>query len=346
MDRSLVEFYRKFKQQIDPPNVPSGAVLKNPDVQLALERHFFNVAAEDLSAYQAKILRTVVERIQTAITDPEEEEVSDHLMTLLATLPPSRTQLDLSKTLVSYFPPVSYDEDVQPINILEAKKIIGSGPNTGLRTWEASLRLAHYLYQKPHLTRSRSVLEVGAGTGFLSIFCAAYLCPARIVVTDGHDDVITSLRHNVALNKSSYDAANTRAPLVKKLFWADEDDMNAILNSQDDVEGELSPSSKIDLIIGADVTYHPDACLALASTLSVLAQRNPDATILISATQRNLETMEVFLDACRKTLSVEEVTDTEFKPLPFDRQTGCFHNVVSPIRIWRLRATTPPVQVE
>jgi hypothetical protein len=84
MDRSLVEFYRKFKQQIDPPNVPSGAVLKNPDVQLVLERHFFNVAAEDLSAYQAKILRTVVERIQNAITDPEDEVRSIHAGSILA----------------------------------------------------------------------------------------------------------------------------------------------------------------------------------------------------------------------------------------------------------------------
>jgi protein-lysine N-methyltransferase EEF2KMT len=267
-------------------------------------------------------------------------------MTLLATLPPTRSQVDLSKTVVTYFPPVSYDEDVQPINILEAKKIIGSGPNTGLRTWEASLRLAHYLYRNPHLTRSRSVLEVGAGTGFLSTFCAAYLSPERLVVTDGHEDVITSLRHNVELNKPIYDAVSTRAPVVTKLFWSDEDDMNAIIAGWDDVGGQLRPNTNFDLIIGADVTYHPDACLALASTLSTLAQHNPSAIILISATQRNLETMEIFLDACRKTLSIAEVTEAEFKPLPFDRQTGCFHNVVSPIRIWRLRAAAPPIQVE
>ena len=73
MDRSLVEFYRKFKQQIEPPNVPPGAVLKNPDVQVVLERRFFDLPAADLSAYQAKILRTVVERIQNAIGDEEDE---------------------------------------------------------------------------------------------------------------------------------------------------------------------------------------------------------------------------------------------------------------------------------
>ena len=73
MDPSLVEFYRKFKQQIDPPNIPSGSVLKNYDVQVVLERRFFNLPASEFSTYQAKILRTVVERIQQAIGDDEDE---------------------------------------------------------------------------------------------------------------------------------------------------------------------------------------------------------------------------------------------------------------------------------
>ena len=115
------------------------------------------------------------------------QEVSGHLLTLLATLPRSKPEVDLSKTLVSYVPPVSYDQDVTPIEILEAKKIIGSGPNTGLRTWEASLHLAHYLHSRPELVKGRRVLELGAGTGFLSIFCAAYLDPETITTTDGHE---------------------------------------------------------------------------------------------------------------------------------------------------------------
>jgi hypothetical protein len=77
MDRALVEFYRKFKQQIDPPNVPPGTTLKQHDVQIALERRFFNLDAGELSTYQAKILRTVVDRIQGAIEDPEEEVGAD-----------------------------------------------------------------------------------------------------------------------------------------------------------------------------------------------------------------------------------------------------------------------------
>jgi hypothetical protein len=73
MDPSLIQFYRKFKQQVDPPDVPSGAVLKNPDVQLVLERRFFNLPAFEFSAYQAKTLRTVIERIQLAIGNDEDQ---------------------------------------------------------------------------------------------------------------------------------------------------------------------------------------------------------------------------------------------------------------------------------
>jgi hypothetical protein len=72
MDPPLIEFYRKFKQQIDPPNIPSGSVLKNPDVQLVLERRFFNLPASDFSTYQAKILRSVIDRIQQAIGEDED----------------------------------------------------------------------------------------------------------------------------------------------------------------------------------------------------------------------------------------------------------------------------------
>lgn len=289
-------------------------------------------------------------------------------MTLLATLPRSRPEIDLSKTTVSYFPPVSYDEDVPPIKIHEAKKIIGSGPNTGLRTWEASLRLAHFLHSKPELVRGRSILELGAGTGFLSIFCAAYLSPSHVLVTDGHEDVLASLQENIASNASLFGAAATETPVTQKLFWGDRDDVNAIsprltqyqqgrepdLANHPAATSPIQPNRNYDLILGADITYDPAACLALASTLSILATHNSAATILISATQRNLETMQIFLRACQDPpsidgenetlmpLDVKEITEEEFQPPTFERQTGCFHNVVSPIRIWRLQAARIP----
>lgn len=280
-------------------------------------------------------------------------------MTLLATLPPSKSSVDLSKTLVSYVPPVSYNKDVIPIDILEAKKIIGSGPNTGLRTWEASLRLAHHLHSRPELIRGRRALELGAGTGFLSIFCSAFLQPKAVTTTDGHEDVLASLRDNVNRNRPLYGEGD--APIVQKLFWGDHEDIsrvtaditsqehgseNAALGEQK-VNGSSTrtspPTASYDIIIGADISYEPEACKSLARTLSILAKANPYTDILISATQRNLQTLSGFLDECQSASCGLRVEVVNFEAPPYDQQTGLFHNIVSPIQIFAIWYVPPEI---
>ena len=280
-------------------------------------------------------------------------------MTLLATVPQSRPAIDLSKTLVSYVPPVSYDQDVVPIDILEAKKIIGSGPNTGLRTWEAALRLAHHLHSRPELITSRRVLELGAGTGFLSIFCSAFLQPKAVTTTDGHEDVLKSLRDNVNRNRHLYSTGG--APTIQKLFWGDSEDISrvtgrkivgdpgsvqAVLNEKrmNGAHTRTCPSSaSYDVIIGADITYEPDACKALAKTLSTLAKSNPYTDILISATQRNLQTLSGFLDECQSARCGLRVEVVNFEAPSSEKQTGLFHNIASPIQIFTMWYAPPEI---
>ena len=276
---------------------------------------------------------------------------------LLATLPASRPAVDLSKTLVSYVPPVSYDQKVAPIDILEAKKIIGSGPNTGLRTWEAALRLAHHLHSRPELIRGRKVLELGAGTGFLSIFCSAFLQPEAVTATDGHEDVLTSLRDNVDRNRHLYRAGST--PTVQKLFWGDYYDISRVtggkmqqdrgfipaVRSKQQVNGTFPRPSdaSYDIIIGADISYEPEACKSLAETLSTLAKANPYTDILISATQRNLDTLSGFLDECQGAGCGLRVEVVDFEAPSYDRQTGLFHNIASPIQIFAMWYAPPEI---
>lgn len=280
-------------------------------------------------------------------------------MTLLATLPQSRPAFDLSKTLVSYVPPVSYDQDVVPIDILEAKKILGSGPNTGLRTWEAALRLAHHLHSRPELITGRRLLELGAGTGFLSIFCSAFLQPEAVTITDGHEDVLKSLRDNVNRNRHLYTTGGT--PTVQKLFWGDSEDINkvtdrkivgdrgfeqAVLDEKrmnGTYTGTRFSSASYDVIIGADITYEPDACKALAETLSTLAKSNPYTDILISATQRNLQTLSGFLDECQSTRCGLRVEVVNYEAPSSEKQTGLFHNIASPIQIFTMWYAPPEI---
>lgn len=66
------------------------------------------------------------------------------------------------------------------------------------------MHLATYLLTPPgqqHIQGKR-VLEMGAGTGFLSILCGKYLGAKHVLATDGDEQVVEALRENVSLNRS------------------------------------------------------------------------------------------------------------------------------------------------
>lgn len=59
-------------------------------------------------------------------------------------------------------------------------------------------------------------------------------------------------------------------------------------------------SIKYDLVIGADITYHPEILRPLAELLKALSDVYPGLTIIISSTIRNLHTFSQFTDICEK----------------------------------------------
>ena len=125
----------------------------------------------------------------------------------------------LKRRLLRYHPPTDFCDEGHYIQILEKPLVIGSGADTGNRTWEASLRLAHYLHSKPELIRGRKVLELGAGSGFLSIFCAAVLGAELVLATDGSPQILHALEGNIELNGHLWDMERRR-PLTRVLDWS------------------------------------------------------------------------------------------------------------------------------
>jgi len=106
-----------------------------------------------------------------------------HLSTLIsAELPPETTAVQ-QKTYVTFtcIAPGrrwSADPDIEPtVTLLERRHLISGSLTTGFRTWEAALHLGSYLLttEGADLIRDKSVLELGAGTGFLPILCAKHL---------------------------------------------------------------------------------------------------------------------------------------------------------------------------
>lgn len=79
-------------------------------------------------------------------------------------------------------------KETRTIITSESRSLILSSGTTGFRTWEAALHLGTYLSTSPEAAetyiRGKRVLELGAGTGFLSLFCAKYLQPRGVVATD------------------------------------------------------------------------------------------------------------------------------------------------------------------
>lgn len=178
----------------------------------------------------------------------------------------SPLEVETARSYVTYILPPSPcngREIGQPITLHESRNIISGAGTTGLRTWEAALSLGEYLicthldqiYKNTTfsaavegvgkvLRETDSVLELGAGTGLVSII-AARLGATKVLATDGDSMVCEALARNVGLSGVN------DIVTVRKRLWGDEIDM-----------GE-----KYDLVLGADVvlshseTFHDTALI-------------------------------------------------------------------------------------
>ena len=115
--------------------------------------------------------------------------------------------ISLQKCYVTYTAP-SPDPFAPSITLSESPYLLASTGTTGFRTWEASLYLASYLYLAPpkHSASQKNIIELGAGTGLVSILCSKHLNATRVLATDGSADVVTEMEVNARLNGVGHDA--------------------------------------------------------------------------------------------------------------------------------------------
>jgi predicted nicotinamide N-methyase len=253
------------------------------------------------------------------------------LSTLLASPPTSEMISVQQKSYVTYtlssLPLQDIQDQTTPtITLLEARNLVAASGTTGLRTWEAALHLGNYLCaNQDSLVRGKSILELGAGTGYVSILCAKHLEASHVLATDGSDDVVTSLSTNFYLNNLQ----DSTVIEGKELKWG-----QALVGGE---HPQWNGGRSIDLILGADLTYDGSGIPALVSTFGELFELYPTIKIIYAATVRNPRTFEKFLEACdAKKYAVEEL---EFGIKKAELQEGPFYSDQVPIQLCLITTT-------
>ncbi|KAL6400934.1 Protein FAM86A [Ilyonectria robusta] len=198
------------------------------------------------------------------------------------------------------------------VTLLENRSLISAAGTTGLRTWEAALHLGVYLCENSSIIKGKRILELGAGTGYLSILCANFLGSPCVIASDGSDDVINNLPENLFLN--NLQDSNAVVPMEVK--WG-----HALMGTEED---KWNGGRPVDVVLGADITYDQRIIPALVGTLLDVFQLHPAVEVYISATQRNEATFQVFLDKCQ--INGLAVEDLQFEVPSRETQEGPFYN--------------------
>ncbi len=264
----------------------------------------------------------------------KQQTISDDLMeclsSLLTTRMPAEMEAAQAKSYVTYSLAALSSAEPPTITISESRNLLGGTGTTGFRTWEACLQLVDFLCSEfcplDLKKTSQTILELGCGTGYLSIQVAKHFSPSHITATDGFDTVVDDLPNNFVLNGLE-PSPSLRTQLLK---WG-EGQLEEFRREPTFLEGKAP-----DLILGADVTYDAAALPVLCETLTDLLTAYPKTQILIASTVRNEETFQKFLNLCEEHDFMRE--ELKWTPKALDEQTGPFYRVDMPVRLSRITA--------
>ncbi|EPE02645.1 fam86a protein [Ophiostoma piceae UAMH 11346] len=329
-------FCRQYLQAEPNPDFPTDrALLRDEHVQEYLYTRLFSPEAcapaksQMPPAYALRILKKLIAAIEASIDDWDEHAVSDNLLDHFANFSSTSTApFAVRKHRVVYSvsalstPPhasSSASASTRSITFLENRATISAGGTTGIRTWEAALHLGEYLCRdQPTLVQGKRVLELGAGTGYVSILCAKHLGAAACVATDGSVEVVHSLPANLELN-----GLDDKTVASRELAWG-----------PTPPEWAEDAAAPFDVILGADITFDARDMPDLLATIRWCLSANKGATVLISATERNKKTFDTFMQlASEQSLRVATV---DFPVIPRHEQAGPFYSDAVPIHICQL----------
>ncbi|EMG51113.1 EFM3 Protein-lysine N-methyltransferase EFM3 [Candida maltosa Xu316] len=244
--------------------------------ELQLQLAEFISAVIPLNPYYVKsILNEYIKRLESS-----EVEISDEIYDLYCDpqilnakeLDPSTP--DIVKYFIAGFDQEFTGDEKENIVIKETPKLISGANTTGLRTWEAALYLSNFLNNKkdpPYNFKDRTILELGCGTGLVSLAIAKNQNVKQIIMTDGSTNVFDNMRETIKLNNLE----NANYIRCQQLVWGE----------TTAIEGN------VDYIVGADITFDGRIVEPLCSTINDLFVKNNLQSAIIAATIRNIDTI-------------------------------------------------------
>lgn len=189
---------------------------------------------------------------------PQIQEINDDLMeswsTLVSQPKPSALQQAQQLSLVKYTAPTSSAGNCpkRTVTTSESRGVILYAGTTGNRTWEAALHLGSFLASEAGeaLVRGKRVIELGAGTGFLSFLCARHLGVRSIVATDREPALVDNIRACVKHNLHGRESI----PIYPAVWeWGTPLEKVGDLAGLGSDEGEEGTGLKFDVALGADL---------------------------------------------------------------------------------------------
>ncbi|TLD26676.1 hypothetical protein PspLS_05054 [Pyricularia sp. CBS 133598] len=345
-EESLLILRAQFFQCLDVDCLkwPPQKLLAHPDACYWIWKHLCYekraIAKLPVAQYRLNFFKKLLERLGRAghvITDDPKEDGARPSIVAMAEAVKVLEEKSASGSLdkpedmyVTYtvppFPPQSASA-VNPdiITLVESRRLVAGSRFTGHRTWDGALHLAHYLVAEQGSTmRGRSVLELGAGAGLLSILCAKYFGAESVIATDGDERVIEEARRNVVIGGMSGEEGQGRVE-VEKLWWG-EDLGDSWLHDRLSKQGK-----SLDVVLGADLIYNEESASALAKTLKSLLTLQPGLKIIISWALRFPEVTNKFIHDCDANGLI--IRDLPFTMTPYTQQKGLFYLTAVPLRI-------------
>ena len=165
------------------------------------QTHFAN------PAYDRLFLKTLQSRIEEAVHDAREPDVVNDFAELYVQLGlASQTRNSgIEYSWVYYVPPWQELDPSRPeqgISVLENRSILSAAGSTGHRTWEACLHFCGLYLADCSVVKGKSVLELGSGTGLLSLI-AAKQGASQVMATDGDAHAVLRIKEAAERNDLS-----------------------------------------------------------------------------------------------------------------------------------------------